>query len=253
MEDGDKNKLCFNNSLHQTVAAVRLTPVCIKPVSELRLQFKSDSSAAAVRLSPELSSFNEDSSESTESEQLYSVKTHEFEHIEMTLNNEPVVLLIDKEESTVYRSQETEDYHLQQSSEQELSEDVQLQDSLDNRTPYFEDFDSPDEDSKNLDNETSGAQNPDNVLSKAYCHECEIKSEEEQNSSDCTVAAVRLSPVTTLVKDSKPPVRPSINKRKERQPLTTPHIVFRERPPRKPPDNYIKQDGKQVTKMEHWP
>ena len=86
------------------------------------------------------------------------------------------------------------------------------------------------------------------------CRECEIKSEEEQKSSDCTVAAVRLSPVTTLVKDSTPSVRPSIHKRKEQQPLTTPQIVFRERPPRKPPDNnFIKQDGKQVTKMEHWP
>ena len=50
---GLKNKLCFNNSLHQTAAAVRLSPVCIKPVSELRLHFKSDSSAETVRLSDE--------------------------------------------------------------------------------------------------------------------------------------------------------------------------------------------------------
>ena len=86
------------------------------------------------------------------------------------------------------------------------------------------------------------------------CRVCEIKSEEEQKSSDCTVVAVRLSPVTTLVKDSKSSVRPSIHKRKEQQPLTTPQIVFRERPPRKLPDsNFIKQDIKQVTKMEHWP
>ena len=66
---GLKNKLCFNNSLHQTAAAVRLSPVCIEPVSELRLQFESDSSAAAVRLSPELSGLNKESSASTVSEQ----------------------------------------------------------------------------------------------------------------------------------------------------------------------------------------
>ena len=138
---GPKNKLCFNNSLHQTAESVRLSPVCIKPVSELRPQFNSDSSGAAVRLSPELSNLNKDSSESTESEQLYSVTTHdqEFEHIEMTLNNEPVVVGIDKQEYTVDRSKETEDYHPQQ-----LSEDDQLQDSLDNQSPYSEDFDSPD-------------------------------------------------------------------------------------------------------------
>ena len=65
--------------------------------------------------------------------------------------------------------------------------------------------------------------------------------------------AVSKKPVTTLVKDSKPSVRPFINKRKEEQPLTTPQIVFRERPPRKPPDNYIKQVGKQVTVTKHWP
>ena len=35
----------------------------------------------------------------------------------MTLNNEPVVLVIDKQESTVDTPQETEDYLLQQSSE----------------------------------------------------------------------------------------------------------------------------------------
>ena len=186
--------MCFNSSLHQTAAAVRLSPVCIKPVSELKPQFNSDSSAAAVRLSPELSSFDEDSSESTESEQLYSVTTHdqEFEYIHMTLNNEPVVVLIDKQESTVDRSKETEVYHPQQ-----LSEDDQLQDSLDNQIPYSEDFDSPDEDSKNLDDETAAVQNPD-VLDKSYCHEVQVKSEELQKLEhrNCTVEAVRLSPVS---------------------------------------------------------
>ena len=134
--------MCFNNSLHQTAAAVRLSPVCIKPVSELQIQFKSDSSAAAVRLSPELSGLNKESSESTVSELPVTVVTQDKE--------------ID----------------------------------------YFE------------------------------------------------MAAVRLSPVTTLVNNSKPPVRPPINKFKRALKLTVPQIVFRERPPRKPPDNnHNKQDG----------
>ena len=109
------------------------------------------------------------------------------------------------------------------------------------------------EDYTRLSDEENITQDCNNVFEMIDCRECEIKSEEEQNSSDCTVAAVRLSPVTTLAKDTQPPVRASINKRKERQPLTIPHIVFRERPPRKLPNDYIKQDGKQVTKMEHWP
>ena len=46
-------------------AAVKLSSVCIDPASELQILFKSNSSAVSVQLSPELSSFNEDSSEST--------------------------------------------------------------------------------------------------------------------------------------------------------------------------------------------
>ena len=153
------------------------------------------------------------------------------------------------------RPQETEDYHLQQSSGQELSEDVQLQDSLDNHIPLSEDYDSPEEDSKNLDDETASAQNPDNVLDKAHCHEIQVESEElqklEHTCRNLTVAADRLSPVSIYAVPQLE--RPPMNKFKRDLKLTVPQIVFRERPPRKPPDNYIKQDGKQVTKMEHWP
>ena len=190
------------------------------------------------------SSIRDFPSSEVEDEQLYSVTTHEkeFEYIHMTLNNEPVVVLIDKQESTVDRSKETEDYHPQQ-----LSEDDQLQDSLDNQIPYSEDFDSPDEDSKNLDDETAAVQNPDNVLDKSYCHEVQVKSEELQKLEhrNCTVAAVRLSPVSIHAVKAVPQLeRPPINKFKRDLKPTVPQIVHRQRPPRKPPDNnHNKQDG----------
>ena len=229
-------------------AAVRLFPVCIKPVSELRPQFNSDSSAAAVRLSPELSGLNKESSEIIVSEQPDTVITHdkEVDYFEMTLNNHHLFLM-NKQESVDFQEQ---DSHL---SDSQRSGESSIQETRDIDLPSDE-SESPQmsEDYTRLSDEENITQDCNNASEMIDCRECEMKSEEEQNSSDCTVAAVRLSPVTTLVKDSKPQVRPSINKRKEQQPLTTPHIVFRERPPRKPPDNYIKQDGKQVTKMEHW-
>ena len=245
--------MCFNNSLHQTAAAVRLSPVCIKPVSELRLQFNSDSSAAAVRLSPELSGLNKESSESTVSEQPDTVVTHdnEIDYFEMTLNNHHLILneQESKQESVDFQEQDSHLSDSQRSDESSIQEtkDIDLPSDESESPKVSEDYTSS-SDEKNI------MQDCNNASEMIDCRECEIKSEEEQKSNDCTVAAVRLSPVTTLVKDYTPSVRPSIHKRKEQQPLTTPQIVFRERPPRKPPDNnFIKQDGKQVTKMEHWP
>ena len=196
---GRKNNLCFNNSLHQTAAADRLSPICIEPVSELRLQFESDSSAAAVRLSPELSGLNKES--------------------------------FQKQESHLSDSQRSDESSIQETKDSDLPSDES------ERPPVSEDF-------TNLSDEENITQDCNNASEMIDCRECEIKSEEEQKSSDCTVAAVRLSPVTTLVKDSTPSVRPSIHKRNEEQKLTVPQIVHRQRPPRKPPDNYIKQDGK---------
>ena len=241
---GLKNKLCFNNSLHQTAAADRLSPVCIEPVSELRLQFESDSSAAAVRLSPELSGLNKESS-STVSEQPDAVETHDkqIDYFEMTLNNHHIILMNQqesKQESVDFQEQESHLSDSQRSDESSIQEtkDSDLNSDESERPQVSEDF-------TNSSDEETITQDYNNASEMIDCRECEIKSEEEQKSSDCTVAAVRLDPVTTLVKDYTPSVRPSIHKRKEQQPLTTPQIVFRERPPRKPPDNnFIKQDGK---------
>ena len=219
----------------------------------MHIHFKSDSSAAAVRLSPELSGLNKVSSESTVSEQSDTAVTHdkEIDYIEMTLNNHHVNLVNEqesKQESVDFQEQDSHLSHSQRSDESSIQEtkDIDLT-SDESESPQMS------EDYTRLSDEENITQDCNNVFEMIDCRECEIKSEEEQNSSDCTVAAVWLSPVTTLAKDTQPPVRASINKRKERQPLTTPHIVFRERPPRKLPDDYIKQDGKQVTKMEHWP
>ena len=66
----------------------------------MQKQFKSDSSAAAVRLSLELSSFNKESSESTVSEQPDTIVTHdkEIDYFEMILNNHHLIL-VNKQES----------------------------------------------------------------------------------------------------------------------------------------------------------
>ena len=132
-----KNKLCFNNSLHQTAAAVRLSPVCIKPVSELRLQFESDSSAAAVRLSPELSSLNKESSGSTVSEQPDTVVTHdnEIDYFEMTLNNHHLILMNEQESK-----QESVDFQEQDSylSDSQRSDESSIQETKDIDLPSDE-------------------------------------------------------------------------------------------------------------------
>ena len=245
------------------MAAVRLSPVCIKPVSELRLQFNSDSSAVAIRLSPELSGLNKESSESTVSEQPDTVVTHEKEidYFEMTLNNHHLILMNRQESKQESVNFQEQDSHLSDSQRSDVSsiqetKGIDLPSDESKRSQVSEENERPQvsEDYTSSLDEKNITQDCNNASEIIDCRECEIKSEEEQKYSDCTVAAVRLSPVTTLVKDSKPSVRPSINKRKEQQPLTTPQIVFRERPPRKSPDlNYNKQDGIQVTKMKHWP
>ena len=59
------------------------------------------------------------------------------------------------------------------------------------------------EDNASSSDEKSNTQDCNDVPEVIDCCECEIKSEEEQKPSDCTVAALRLSPVTTLVNNSK--------------------------------------------------
>ena len=208
--------MCFNNSLHQTAAAaVRLSPVGIKRVSELRLQFNSDSSAAAVRLSPEVSGLNKESSESTVSEQPDTVVNHdkEIDYFEMTLNNHRIILMNQpesKQESVDFQEQESHLSDSQRSDESSIQDtkDIDLPSDESERPQVSEDF-------TNSSDEENIKQDYNNASEMIDWRECEIKSEEEQKSSDCTVAAVRLSPVTTLVKDSTPSVRPSIHKRKE--------------------------------------
>ena len=134
---GLKNKLCFNNSLHQTAAADRLSAVCIEPVSEMRLQFNSDSSAVAVRLSSELSGLNKESSESTVSEQPDTVVTHdkEIDYFEMTLNNYHLILM-NKQES----KQESVDFQEQDShlSDSQRSDKSSIQETKDIELPSDE-------------------------------------------------------------------------------------------------------------------
>ena len=112
-----------NNSLYQTAAAVRLSPVCVKTESELRVKIICDGSAAADRLSPE-----------------------------PTPNNS-------------------------------ASEDLGVYKQHDPISTY--------------DQETEQIQ-------EGNCHKCQVYSEEkEEESSNCIVAAVGLSPVSILEKDEE--------------------------------------------------
>ena len=125
------------------MAAVRLSPVCIKPVSELRLQFKNDSSAAAVRLSPELSGLNKESSESTISEQPDTVVTHdkEIDYFEMTLNNHHLILMNkqeSKQESVDFQEQDSHS-DSQKSDESSIQEDIDLPSDESERPQVSED------------------------------------------------------------------------------------------------------------------
>ena len=171
---GLKNKLCFNNSLHQTAAAVRLSTICIEPASELQKQFKSDSSAAAVWLSLELSSFNKESSESTVSEQPDTVVTHdkEIDYFEMTLNNHHLILVNKQESRQEYVDFQEQESHL---SDSQRSVESSIQETKDIDLPSDESFSSSDE-----ENITQDCSNASEMIS---CHERKIKSEEEQKTT----------------------------------------------------------------------
>ena len=103
--------------------AVRLSPICTEPASELHIHFKSDSSAAAVRLSPEISGLNKVCSESTVSEQPDTAVTHdkEIDYIEMTLNNHHAILTNEqesKQESVEFQEQDSHNLSYSQRSDE---------------------------------------------------------------------------------------------------------------------------------------
>ena len=77
----------------------------------------------AARLSPELSSFHEDSSESTVSEQPDSVVPHdkEIDYFEMTLNNHHLILM-NKQESVDFQEQGSHLSDSQRSDERSIQE-----------------------------------------------------------------------------------------------------------------------------------
>ena len=185
----------------------------------MRLQFESDSSAAAVRLSPELSGLNKESSGSTVSEQPDTVVTHdkEIDYFEITLNNHHLILM-NKQESVDFQEQDSHLSDSQKSDESSIQEtkDTDLPTDESEKSQVSEESERPrvSEDDTSSSDKENITQDCNNASEMIDCCECKIKSEEEQKSSDCTVAAVRLSPVTALVKDPKPPVRPSIMKEK---------------------------------------
>ena len=79
-------------------------------------------------------------------------------------------------------------------------------------------------------------------IQEGNCHKCQACSEErEEESSNCLVAAVRLSPVSILekVEENKSFLNPSNNQRQIKESI----LRERERPPRKPPDDRIKKEN----------
>ena len=73
-------------------------------------------------------------------------------------------------------------------------------------------------------------------IQEGNCHKCQAYSEEkEEESSNCIVAAVRLSPLSILEKDevNKSILKPFDIQRQVKESI----LRERERPPRKPPDN----------------
>ena len=171
------------NSLYQTAAAVRLSPVCVKTESELPVKIICDGSAAADRLSPEPTPNNSASEDLGINKQHDPISTYDLETEDRDITSEKQDDVISE------RNQRSEVI-------ENISEQVQ----------------------------------------EGKCHKCQVYSEEkEEESSNCTVAAVPLSPVLILEKDeeNRSLLKPSDEQRQLKESI----LRERERPPRKPPDN----------------
>ena len=182
-----------NNSLYQTAAAVRLSPVCVKTESELRVKIICDGSAAADRLFPEPTPNN------SASEDLGIYKQHDL--------------------ISTY-DQETEDKDITSGKQDDVIS------------------------ARNQRSEVT--ENITEQIQEGNCHKCQVYSEEkEEESSNCIVAVLRLSPVSVLEKDEKNKsfLKPSDKQRQLKESI----LRERERPPRKPDNNNNSGQDKEGT------
>ena len=172
------------NSLYQTAAAVRLSPVCVKTESELTVKIICDGSAAADRLSPEPTPNNSASEDLGINKQHDPISTYDLETEDRDITSE-------KQDDVISaRNQRSEVI-------ENISEQVQ----------------------------------------EGNCHKCQVYSEEQEESSNCTVAAMRLSPVLMLEIEKDEENRSLLKPSDEQRQLKESILRERERPPRKPPDN----------------
>ena len=182
-----------NNSLYQTAAAVRLSPICVKTESELRVKIICDGSAVADRLFPE------PTPKSSASEDLGIYKQHD-----------PISTYDQETEDKDITSGKQDDVISARNQRSEVTENIPEQ------------------------------------IQEGNCHKCQVYSEEkEEESSNCIVAVLRLSPVSVLeiVEKNKSFLKPSDKQRQLKESI----LRERERPPRKPDNNNNSGQDKEGT------
>ena len=237
---GQQNEL-YCNSLDQTAAAFELSPVCINSDSELEIHFNDVSSVAAAELSPELPSSN-NSSESI---------VYGSVHQQVPM---PVPSLDDSLNSGVSdrRFSASPDVTSSIGPEQEdcnsiANENQSIQPSEDHCTTRSDVFIAKEDDNAQESKDDQASEDC-NVLEASDenqdCHECFTKNEEQEKLEPriYTVAALWLSPVSFLGKRLTNKHKPPIYKTRGPK-RSTPQLVPRARPPRKPPDREKSQDG----------
>ena len=227
----------YYNSLDQTVAAVELSPVCINSDSELGIHFSDVSSVAAAELSPELTASN-DSSESIvygsdRQQDPMPVLTHDD-----NLNSD-----VEETRFGVYPDVTSSIHPEKEDHDAVVNENGSTQQSEDHCTTRSEVFNS-----KGTEDDSAQESEDCNVLEASDenqdCHECFTKNEEQEKLEPriYTVAASWLSPVAILgTEQLNEHLPPTLLTRGPKR--STPQLVPRARPPRKPPDREICQDG----------
>ena len=227
---GQQNELYYN-SLDQTAAAVELSPVCINSDSELEIHFSDVSSVAAAELSPELASSNNSSESiiyvSDQPQDTMPVPSHDnpnSEEVDTSRGHSDVMSFLLPEQK--YCDAMSNTYQVTQPSE----------------ICHFtrcEDFNAKESEAFSV--KESEECSASNMASNADSHECLISEEDKLEHRNDTVAAFWLSPVSVLGERLPKQLIPPTYKLRGPEP-STPQLVPRARPPRKPPDREISQD-----------
>ena len=205
--------------------------VCINPDSELEIHFSDVSSVAAAELSPELASSNN----SSESGMYVS---------DQQQDTMPVPSHVNPNSEKVETSRGHSDVKSSLLPEQEYCDAMSYtyQVTRPSETCHFircEDFNAKESEAFSV--KESEECSASNMASNADSHECLISEEDKLEPRNDTVAAFWLSPVSVLGEIlPKQLIPPTYKIRGPEQ--STPQLIPRARPPRKPPDREIYQD-----------